>query len=40
MSANIAAVDTATGDTQYFSGNWAVDNGLITSASVPRPVEK
>ena len=34
VSANIAAVDTATGDTQYFSGSWTVDNGLITSASV------
>jgi hypothetical protein len=34
VSANIAAVDTATGDTQYFSGAWTVDNGLITSASV------
>ena len=34
VSANIAAVDTATGDTQHFSGNWTVDNGLITSASV------
>jgi len=34
VSANIAAVDTSTGDTQYFSGSWTVDNGLITSASV------
>ncbi len=34
VSANIAAVDTATGDAQYFSGSWTVDNGLITSASV------
>jgi hypothetical protein len=34
VSANIAAVDTATGATQYFSGSWTVDNGLITSASV------
>ena len=34
VNANIAAVDTATGDTQYFSGSWTVDNGLITSASV------
>ncbi|MGP0024615.1 MAG: hypothetical protein ACLPKE_14835 [Streptosporangiaceae bacterium] len=34
VSANIAAFNTATGDTQYFSGNWTVDNGLITSASV------
>jgi hypothetical protein len=34
VSANIAAVDTATGDTQYYSGSWTVDNGLITSASV------
>ena len=36
VSANIAAVDTATGDTQYFSGSWTVDYGLITSASVTR----
>ena len=34
VSANLAAVDTATGATQYFSGSWTVDNGLITSASV------
>jgi hypothetical protein len=34
VSADIAAVDTATGDTQYYSGSWTVDNGLITSASV------
>jgi hypothetical protein len=34
VSANIAAVETATGDTQYFSGSWTVENGLITSASV------
>jgi hypothetical protein len=34
VSANIAAVNTATGDRQYFNGSWTVDNGLITSASV------
>ena len=34
VSANIAAADTATGDTQYFSGSWTVEGGLITSASV------
>jgi hypothetical protein len=34
VSANIAAVDTATGGTQYFSGTWTVDDGLITSATV------
>lgn len=34
VSANIAAVNAATGGTQYFSGSWTVDNGLITSGSV------
>ena len=31
---NLAAVDTATGVTQYFTGTFTVDGGLITSGSM------
>ncbi len=34
VSVSISAVDTSTGDTQYFNGSYTVDNGLITSGSM------
>jgi len=34
VSVNLAAVDTATGVTQYFTGTFTVDGGLITSGSI------
>jgi len=34
VSVNLSAVDTATGVTQYFTGTFTVDGGLITSGSM------
>jgi len=34
VSVNLSAVDTATGVTQYFTGSFTVDGGLITSGSM------
>jgi hypothetical protein len=34
VSVNLAAVNTATGVTQYFTGSFTVDGGLITSGSM------